>query len=532
MDKIGGNRSHSMVLGGLAETMGAKMRSTIHHRGEHEVGAIVHPDEEHVYVPRASWTSSHELPLKATHAAFDKQHYVADELRRLANEERKKEYYRREVDRQIEERDRIRSTMKGEKQGLQGLLRDDSTRHEQDQQRVKEENLKKIAITKMHLDDQSNEYARRAHEHRLREAQEHAEMKLRTSQALCEELAAQGRRKKAARDTLQKAMAEDEANRIAKRQQRMRDHEADRQLIKESLMQDEMRQTATKSRVQGAQDDLDRRCDVYERTAGKANRDRDQAEVDRQDRDEKRHMLRTDAYLVQRERARERQRHNMIDELNRQKMANETRSMRDRMQKQAEGDALKVAAQRSMDADALKAQQKKAEEQKLQHELRIMMVEKEQREAEEGYRKPAALSTMKMSMQRSNSVDISTKVDAARHMSKPLGRPERAGESVVPLDASPSTIRRITKDRSFKGDVPLSSVLGGVVGTLGGGGGAVHSALMATGGAYLPRTTGLAVQERKLASSWYEGLRPEELAAGRKKARAREAAMTSANHDG
>merc|ERR1712139_550193 len=107
----------------------------------------------------------------------------------------------------------------------------------------------------------------------------------------------------------------------------------------------------------------------------------------------------------------------------------------------------KVAAQRSMDQDAMKAQQKKAEELRNQQELRIMMAEKEQREADEGYKRPAALSTMKMSMQRNDSVDISSKLDAARYMSKPLGRAERAGESVVPLDASPSAIRRITKDR-------------------------------------------------------------------------------------
>merc|ERR1712224_246497 len=186
--------------------------------------------------------------------------------------------------------------------------------------------------------------------------------------------------------------------------------------------------------------------------------------------------------------------------------------MMDKLQKQAEKDAIQVAAQRSLDQDSMKAQHKRAEEVRLQQEFRIMMAEKEQREANEGYRKPASLSTMRMSMQRSSSADVSSKLDAARYMSKPLGRAERAGESVVPLDASPSTIRRITKDRSFKGDVPLSSVLGGVVGTLGGGGGAVHTALMATGGAYLPKTTGLAVQERKLASSWYEGLRPEDLA--------------------
>lgn len=531
MDKAGTGRTHSQVLGSMAESMGATMRSTIHHRGEHEVGAIVHPDEEHVYVPRANWTETNDSPMKPTHRSFNTQHFVADELQRMANEERKKEYFRREVDRQIQKRDAIRGKLVGEKQDLQSLLREDNVRHEKDQLRIKEEALKANAAIKLDLDNQSHEYGKRAHEQRLREAQEAAEMKLRTTQALCEEIAAQGRRKNAARETLQKAMAEDEAKRIAKRQQKIRDNEAERRLIKDALLQDEMRQTATNNRIAEAMDEQDKLAQLYERTAGKANRDKNQAECDRQDRDEKKHMLRTDAYLAQRERARERQRQNMIDGLDRQKLANQNRNTMDKLQKQAEKDAIQAASQQSLDKEAMKAQHKRAEEIRLQQELRAMMVEKEQREANEGYRKPPSLSTMRMSLQRSGSADVSSKLDAARYCSKPLGRAERAGESVVPLDASPTTIRRLTKDRSFKGEVPVSSVLGGVVGTLGGGGGAVHSALMATGGAYLPRTTGLAVQERKLASSWYEGLRPEDIAAGRKKARERHAALSSANRD-
>lgn len=529
MQRAGTGRSQ--VLGTMAESMGATMRSTIHHRGEHEVGAIVDPNEEHVYVPRANWTETNDSPMKATHRSFNTQHYVADELKRLANEERKKEYYRREVDKQIRKRDALRAKMGGEAQDHQSLLLEDCARHEKDQQHKKGEARKAEEANLKHIDEQLNEYARRAHEQRLREAQEAAEMKLRTSQALCEELAAQGRRKKAAQETLQKAIAENEANRIAKRQQRIRDHEAERRLVQESLTQGEMRNTALQMRVQESQDEQDKLADLYQRTAGKSIRDRNQAESDRQDRDEKKHMLRTDAYLTQREKARERQRQNMIDELNRQKLANQNRNMMDKLQKQAEKDAVHAAAARSLDQESSKAQQKKAEEVRLQQELRIMMAEKEQREFDEGYRRPAAVSTMKMSMQRSGSVDVSSKLDAARYISKPLGRAERAGESVVPLDVSSSAIRRITKYRSFKGDVPLSSVLGGVVGTLGGGGGAVHSALMATGGAFLPRTTGLAAQERKLGSAWYEGLRPEDLAVGRKKARAREAATIGGNRD-
>jgi len=118
-------------------------------------------------------------------------------------------------------------------------------------------------------------------------------------------------------------------------------------------------------------------------------------------------------------------------------------------------------------------------------------------------------------------------MDASRHVGKPLGRDEKRA---VPLDASPATIRRLTKDKP-KGDIPAGSLLGGVVGTLGGGGGPIASALMATGGPFLPKSVGLAIQDRKLDSHWHEGLRPEQLEAGRREARRRSAAKAEANRD-
>merc|ERR1719321_1354521 len=109
-------------------------------------------------------------------------------------------------------------------------------------------------------------------------------------------------------------------------------------------------------------------------------------------------------------------------------------------------------------------------------------------------------------------------MDASRHLGKPLGREEKRA---VPLDASPATIRRLTKDKP-NGDIPISSLLGG-------GGGPIASALMATGGPFLPKSVGLAIQDRKLDSHWHEGLSPEQLEAGRREARRRSAAKAEAN---
>lgn len=166
-----------------------------------------------------------------------------------------------------------------------------------------------------------------------------------------------------------------------------------------------------------------------------------------------------------------------------------------------------------------------------------MMVEKEEREAREGGKtRPTSLTTMNLVMRRNGNAvhamsGLHKTLEAARYTSKPLGRVEGPPDEqrVVPLDASPRTIRRLAKP--FKGDVPIDTILGGVVGTLGGGGGGINTALMATGGPLKPKSTGIAVQDRKLASHWHEGLRPEHHEAGRREARRREAAKSEANHD-
>jgi hypothetical protein len=369
----------------MAQSFGANISSTLHHRGEHEVGAIVDPNDDHVYVPRAMWTSSADNTMKASHAQFDKQKFVADELKRLAGVERQKEYYRRSVDNQLDERNKYRSSMFGHKKDLQGLLNDDTRRHEQDQERLEEERKNVQKQVRSDLDKQTRDYARRAYEHRLNEAQEAAEIKMRTVQTLCEEIAEQSRRKQKAQREWQDASAQNEAKKNEQRAQRIRDNDHEKKLMQDAMDRAENREAAAQMRLKKAQDQLDAAADMFNRQAGKADRDREHAEVSRIDRDELKHTLRTDAYYLQRDRARERQRQNMVGELDRQKAANSQRLVLEEARKKAERDAIQDATRRALDADLAKAAQKKAEEVRLQQELRVMMAEKEQRETNDGY---------------------------------------------------------------------------------------------------------------------------------------------------
>jgi hypothetical protein len=523
----------------MAQTMGAKIASTLHHRGEHEVGAITDPDGNHVYVPRAQWTQSHDHPLKANNAQWNQQHFVASELKRLHGEAKKKEYLKREADRQLQERSDNRGRMNNERKEFADLVNADAERFRQDQDRWKAESKKGHAILHAGLAEQEAEMGRRAHEARLREAQEQAEMKMRTVQQMCEEMSEQNRRKQQLQRDLRQGVADTEARKIQARIDKSADDDKARREVREALMRDEYLAQAKNNRVAEAQEQQDACVRMYDRTAGQVNRNRENAETLRLDNDEKKHIMRTDAFMGQRERARERQRQNMVHELDRQMDAINQKKGANRRAKEAERDAVQMATKRSLDQEMAKGQAKKAEELELQNELRVMMLEKEERErGAGGTTRPTALTTMNMSMHRNGNVcnsisDLHKSMEAGRYLEKPCGRVSgKPGEQrPAPLDASPGTIRKLAKN--FKGEIPIGTVLGGVVGTLGGGGGGINCGLMATGGPYQgkPLSTGIAVQDRKLASHWHESLSPELLQAGRREASRREAAKREANQD-
>jgi len=531
--------AQSQVLGSMAHTMGAKVAATLHHRGEHEVGTIGDPNDPHVYVPRAGWSQSADHPLKPNNAQWNQQHFVASELKRLYGEAKRKEYLQRETNAQLQERSDIRNRMLDEKEAFAELVNADAQRHTFDEGRRKAEAKKGTGMMRSGLDDQRADLSRRAHEARVREAQEAAELKMRTCQQMCEEMAEANRKKSQLNIDCKADMRNTEAKRVQGRLDKKKDNEKADKEMREALMQDEYRAEVKAGGVVEKMRQMEMCSNVYDRTAGKANRDKESAELNRIDNDEKKHLMRTDAYYASREQARERQRQTMVVELDRQMAAVNQKANCERLAKQADREAVQAASKRSMDAELAKAMQKKAEEQKLQQELRIMMLEREEREKRSGEpSKPTTLSTMNMVMSKNGSAihamsAMTATMDAARYIDKPMGREGRHGEQrVVPLDAEPPTLRKLMKDKSSKKmDVPFGSVLGGVVGTLGGGGGGIQTALMATGGPFLPMSAGLAVQDSKLASHWHLGLEPEQQQAGRQEARRREVAKAARNHD-
>merc|ERR1712072_234342 len=93
-----------------------------------------------------------------------------------------------------------------EKEAFAQMVNDDTKRHLQDEEMRKAERSKGTDMMMQGLASQQAELSRRAYESRVREAQEAAEMKMRTVQQMCEELAEANRRKKQLQEDLDKGM--------------------------------------------------------------------------------------------------------------------------------------------------------------------------------------------------------------------------------------------------------------------------------------------------------------------------------------
>jgi len=528
LDRMGvSGGAKSQFLGTVAKTMGAKITSTLHHRGEHEVGAVVDPNDDHVYVPRAMWTQSSDHTLKASNGQWNQQTFVAEELKRLHGEEKKKEYLIRAADTKMKEKDENRAKLRKEKDDFAAVVDTDAKRHMEETGRLKSDSKKGNSSWVSGLAVQRNELARRAQEGRAREHHEANEIKMRTVQQLCEESAAENRKKKQILQDCKLGMQGTQAKKDRARLEKQADHDKAKVEAHEALMYDEYRAQAVKVRCAERQDHQDACVRVYDRTAGIAGRAKESAEILRIDNDEKKHLMRTDAYYAEREGARERQRQDFVEALDKHVEMNHHAGNSDRLAKKAERLAMDVTSKKALEEELAKKSAKKQEELQVQKDLRMMMLAKEEREAKEGNpTKATSLMQMSVVMRRNGNAcntmsNLNKKLDASRYLGKPCGRDEgldaNGTQRVAPLDASPATLRRMIKGTAFENEVPFGSFLAAP--------GAAPS------GGYMSKGTGLAVQDQKLASHWHQGLRPDALAAGRKEARRREAARAEANHD-
>eukprot|EP00931_Biecheleriopsis_adriatica_P117592 TRINITY_DN93095_c0_g1_i1.p1 TRINITY_DN93095_c0_g1~~TRINITY_DN93095_c0_g1_i1.p1 ORF type:complete len:573 (+),score=158.93 TRINITY_DN93095_c0_g1_i1:116-1720(+) len=500
---------------------GTGFAKTLRNRGEHDIGLVAgHSSGDEVYVPRAMWTITADSPMKQASQRWDPHAFMEDEIKRQLHQEGMKAYYQHELAKQMQETYAFKQSMKDGRSDMARAVTADIERQNRVKQVQQAEAMKTRANLRASLDKQVEDLERRAKEARMESLKEGAELKARCMQQLCQELQSQANKKKAMKKDAENMQREIERRAALASNDKKAEAAELRATIKEQTLQEEFRLAAQQDRMSKAQARADASEDIYNKTAGLELSMRNTHELTRQERDVKKHELRSDLHYSRREAARERQRQNMLNTLNMQSSASGNKKELERIGKQKDKEAVDTAVRLSLEADLERARQRKAEEVQRQADLVQMMAEKQKRDREDrdGFKPPAATNTMEvsksflqMSMARAASAgalpkskDLMHQVDASRHLDKPMGRAE-----VKPWV-----------------DIAKSHGLGGVVGVFGGEG-HLKLKLAATGGTQrlLTKTAGLAVRDHQMQATWSEGLTSSDMKTGLKAARARQEAQ-------
>lgn len=405
-------------------------------RGAHDVGTVLGINSgDELYVPRALWTETADSPLKPGSVDFDPRQFLLDERKRQAHREGMRSYLKKEMAKTLQDQIATRKAM-SENEDMALAISADLQRTARQKEAVAEEEHKKRAVFRQGLNEQVAEQERRAQNSRLQLLHDAAEEKARAIQHVSQELLKQAERKKVAQQNATEILQEIQARRFGNTMNKQKENEDLLESIRQQTLQDEYRLAAQQERLKVAQASADAMEKSYKSTAGKELFMRQTQEMNRQDRDEKIYNIRHDLHYSRREEARERQKQNMVKTLDIQVAARGSRTNLVAMQKQSERDAVNASTRQHMEQELEKSRVKKAEEVENQLALVRMMAEKQDRLRKEGVRPNPSINTMAvtdsflaMSMARASSTgklahsdDLMHQVDAAKSLTKPLGR--------------------------------------------------------------------------------------------------------------
>lgn len=497
-------------------------KETLHHRGEGMTGTVrgFEGSGEALYVPKASWTESVGSPMKHQ-LNFDAEKFCADSRVNEQQRDLLKHHVRSHLDRQLQDKTFAKKSVEEEKKELLLAANTDVAR------KLREDSLEKVGLRNVNkafregLDEQAAENAKKVQEHRMWEAYDAAEIKLRTTQQLCQELMEASRRKEAQKRDYAETLKELESRKLLQRADRNMELQEVRRTMREQMGQEEFRLLAQQERIKAAAEHQEVNYRHFAETAARVEPEKRAREERRVERDEKHHMMRTDMYYAQRELARERQQQRVKQVLDDQVEANARKHATVQVQLDHERQAVNDSTRISMEAELAKSSRKRAEEMEHQAALVAQMHESQQRKkGEEGHhRRAPALKIMDVTpgllsiaeswrsgaSPKPSDADLTQRMDAARHLSKPCGRPE---------------------EKPWV-DITKSHGIGGVVGIFGGDG-PTRSKLMASGGPgrLLAKSSDLAARDKQWAGNWYDSLSPADIKAGQQvAAKRREAAV-------
>lgn len=476
---------------------------------------------EEVYVPRALWTESLDSPLKHRSVEFDPKQHARDVMKSQQMHGSMRGFVKLELGKQVQHNATVRQSMHDDKRTFAEATFSDTQRvvHTQSVERDAVEESKRIV--KAGLDEQRAEAVRRTRENQAREMHEAAEMKLRTVKLLCEEMDERNRRRQVAQREAEEVMRQIEAKQQAQNSDRQREATETRRMVQANAMRAEHQQVAQQQRLRAAQEKQERDFKRFSDTTAQAEATKREDEESRVDRGVTEHQALTDLHYSRREAAREMQRLRMVNTLKGQVDEQKHSKSLLTLQKQVEKDMVNQNTQKNFEQELQRFHRKRQEELQLQKDLVEMMAKKQQQAKSEGWRAPAAASTMMVtpgmladartraapSMEKSaSSPELNQCLGASRYLAKPCGRPgERPPTGTVASAGRQS------------------------MGNLGRGDDAGAAAPAARGqGPVLSTTALLAARDKRLSQSWHQGLSPAEMKAARQAA-ARRGAIAAAD---
>lgn len=516
---------------GTSRGLGAKtMSKTLYHRGSNDVGLVLGRTGDEVYVPRALWTETFDSPMKQR-SEYDPRAHTEDVQRHKQRHASMQQIVVQELDRQVRQKEFAKQSMLEETLNVARTHKADEFQVRQNEALVNEVREDNRKTFRSGLDAALEDNRRRERQTQARAAREAVEMKLRTLKQLQDEVAEMDRRKEAAKRDALAGQLQHEAKKEQQQIDKQREMQEARHRLQEDAMRAEWQVQAQQERLQEAQRRQDVNYQTFKDTAQLQDKMRRTREEKRLDESVQLHQTLVNSHYDRREAARSRQRKKVAEALQEQvRIRQRDKGLQD-IQKQMERDAVVESTTLSFEQDFQKLHDKRVQELQHQSELVQMMAEKQSRAKSEGRRLNPSVLTMEVTPgmvadirsraslipgKSASAPDLHQRVDAAKFLQKPCGRPE------------------VPEAKSWE-DLSRSHGLGGLAGCFGGEGGTMSSLKSLGGkGHMLAGTLKLAARDERAERErvWNAGLTAEDLKGGRRAAARRMAKSAMDKGDG
>jgi hypothetical protein len=380
------------------------------------------------------------------------------------------------------------------------------------------------------LDQQLAQNAQLNQESRAREKKAELERQHRLMQQLTEDMVEQERKRKTLRkvnEQVKRAMDAKARGAKERHSAMLREGEDFKRALEREAQNHADRLVADKERMKAMSAQLDYRQKVAA-PFFEEERQRKEREIARWDKDAQLHTQRLDQHYARRESARVRLNHGMSQTLDHQMDFTQKQKEMGQLEKRADLHAVNQSTRAHLEHELETVQKKKVAQKTLQHALLQQIVEKSNRPRSSGphAKMPPNLKTMAPTSSmlaiatspaptlgtgfgaKAGTDELHQRLDASKHLTKPLGRPMERPSSQV--------------------DLHRSTGFGGVVGCFGGEG-AFRPAFAATKGAtqQLASHTHIARRDKNLRATWSQGLSKDELRSGLRAAAQRGAAFAA-----